>query len=62
IETNSPIEKGAFATILAHAANISFRTNSKVIYDPKSRSFGDNQEANTYLKPVYRSPWEYPVL
>ena len=62
METNSPIEKGVFATILAHAANISFRTNSKVVYDPKSRSFGDNQEANTYLKPVYRSPWEYPVL
>lgn len=62
IETNSPIEKGAFATILAHAANISFRTGSKVVYDPQTRKFLNNPEADKYLKPNYRSPWTFPIL
>lgn len=62
IETNSPIEKGAFATILAHAANISFRTGSRVVYNPTSRSFVSNPEADKYLKPTYRSPWKFPTL
>jgi hypothetical protein len=62
LETNSPIEKGAFATILAHAANISFRTGSQVIYDPAMRRFKDNTEANALLKPTYREPWTFPLV
>jgi predicted dehydrogenase len=61
-ETNSPIDKGAFATILAHAANISFRTGNKVVYDPEIRTFVNNPEADKFLKPAYRSPWKFPVL
>lgn len=62
ITTNSPIEKGAFATILAHAANISFRTGSRLVYDPNTRKFVGNSEADTYLKPTYRGEWKYPSL
>ena len=41
IETNSPIEKGAFATILAHMANISYLTGTRVVYDPQARKYPD---------------------
>jgi predicted dehydrogenase len=58
LQTNSPVEKGIFATILAHAANISFRTGTKVTYDPKTQKFVNNTAADAYLKPVYRKPWD----
>ncbi len=58
IQTNSPIEKGAFATILCHAANISYRTNTKVTYDPKTQKFVNNPAADAYLKPAFRKPWD----
>jgi len=58
IQTNSPVEKGAFATILAHAANISFRTGTKVTYDPKTQKFVNNAAADAFLKPAYRKPWD----
>lgn len=61
-KTNSPIEKGAFATILAHTANISYRTGNKVVYEPDKRKFINDPEADKYLKPVYRSPWKYPAV
>ena len=62
IKTNSPIEKGAFATILAHMANISFRTGTMVIYDPGKQSFINNHEADKYLMPAYRAPWKFPEV
>lgn len=62
IETNSPIEKGAFATILAHMANISYRTGVQVVYDPVSRKFVKNVAADAYLKPTYREPWKFPAV
>ncbi|HTE25877.1 Gfo/Idh/MocA family protein [Flavitalea sp.] len=60
--TNSPIEKGAFATILAHMGNISFRTGSMVVYDPVKRSFVNNQQADSFLKKNYRAPWKLPQV
>ena len=62
IETNSPIEKGAFATILAHMANISYRTGTRVVYDPQTRKFVDNPKADAYLNKTYRSPWQFPNI
>ncbi|MDD4418403.1 MAG: Gfo/Idh/MocA family oxidoreductase [Bacteroides graminisolvens] len=62
IETNSPIEKGAFATILAHMANISYRTGVQVVYDSVSRKFVKNAAADAYLKPAYREPWKFPSV
>jgi predicted dehydrogenase len=60
--TNSPIEKGAFATILAHMGNISYRTGTCVVYDPARRKFVDNPIADSFLKRSYRSPWELPIV
>jgi len=62
VTTNSPIEKGAFATILAHMGNISFRTGSMVSYDPVKRSFVNNPQADGFLKTNYRSPWKLPQV
>ena len=58
IQTNSPVEKGAFATIMCHAANISYRTGTKVTYDPKTKKFVNNPAADAYLKPAFRKPWD----
>ena len=58
IQTVSPLEKGVFATILAHSANISFRTGTKVTYDPNTQMFVNNTAADAYLKPTYRKPWD----
>jgi predicted dehydrogenase len=60
--TNSPIEKGAFATILAHMGNISFRTGTMVVYDPVKRTFVNNQQANNFIKKNYRDPWKLPQV
>jgi predicted dehydrogenase len=60
METNSPIEKGAFATILAHMANISYRSGTRIVYDPLKRKFVDNSVAEAYINAKYRSPWKLP--
>jgi predicted dehydrogenase len=62
MQTNSPVDKGAFATILAHMANISYRTGTRVVYDPQKRKLVNNPTADFYIKPKYRDPWEWPVI
>jgi predicted dehydrogenase len=62
METNSPIEKGAFATILAHMANISYRSGTRIVYDPLKRKFVDNSVAEAYINAKYRSPWKLPQV
>ncbi len=62
LNTNSPITKGAFATILAHMGNISYRTGTKVVYDSSTRKFVNNPQANSYMGRKYRKPWELPKV
>jgi predicted dehydrogenase len=62
VTTNSPIEKGAFATILAHMGNISYRTGTRVVYDPVNRRFIDNPAADNYMKKNYQGPWKLPEV
>ena len=58
IHTSSPLEKGVFATILSHSSNISHLTGMKLTYDPITQRFVNNPLADSYLKPVYRKPWD----
>ena len=58
IQTNCPIEKGAFATIMCHAANIAYRTGTKVTYDPNTQKFVNNPAADAYIQPTFRKPWD----
>jgi predicted dehydrogenase len=61
--TNSPIEKGAYASVLANLANISYRTGSPSLeYLPGERRFRDNPEADALLVSNYRNNWAYPQL
>ena len=60
--TASPADKGCYATILACAANISYRIGSKRIeYLPDERKFRDNPEADSYITPKYNNDWVYPI-
>lgn len=62
-ETNSPIEKGSFASILCNIANISYRTGSKSLeYLPDEQKFANNPEADSYIFPDYKNDWDYPKL
>ena len=58
IQTSSPIEKGVFATIMAHCANISYRTGTSVTYNSATQKFVNNAAADAYLRPVYSKPWD----
>ncbi len=61
-KTNSPIEKGAFSTILAHMGNISYRTVTRVVYDPINQSFVNNPDADSYAQAVYNNNWKLPDI
>ena len=61
--TNSPIDKGCYAALLACAANISYRIGSKSIeYLPGERKFRNNSEADSYIYPEYQNNWKYPQV
>ena len=49
LQTNSPIEKGAFASILAHMGKISYRSGTRVVYDPEKRKFINNPDADLLI-------------
>ena len=63
VKTNSPIEKGSYATILANIANISYRTGSQRLeYLPDEQKFRNNPEADAYIYPDYNNNWVYPRI
>lgn len=62
-KTNSPIDKGSYASLLASIANISYRTGGKSLqYMPDKQKFLNNPEADSYLSPDYKNNWKYPQL
>jgi hypothetical protein len=62
-KTNSPIEKGCLATVLANIANISHRLGGQRLeFLPDERRFRDNREADAYIVPEYQNGWEYPQV
>lgn len=63
LNTNSPIDKGCYATIMACAANISYRIGSKSIeFLPGEKIFRNNPEADSYIYPDYQNNWKYPQV
>lgn len=63
VHTNSPIDKGCYASILANLANISYRTGGKSLeYLPSEQKFRNNPEADSYIFPDYKNNWEYPSV
>jgi len=62
-KTNSPVEKGCYATVLANIANISHKLGGQSIeYLPKEQKFRNNPEADKHVFPDYKNNWEYPQV
>ncbi len=58
---NADIEEGHRSTLLCQFANISLRLGGeKLLIDPKTETFIDNDRANALLKREYRSPYVVP--
>jgi predicted dehydrogenase len=60
--TACTIENGSLCAKYAHLGNLAARTKSVLIYDDANQRFVNNKEADSLLKPVYRSPWKYPSI
>jgi len=61
--TNSPIDKGCYASLLANMVNISYRTGGKSLeYLPAGQKFRNDPEADSYIFPDYKNNWEYPSI
>lgn len=62
-KTNSPIDKGCYASLLANIANISCRTGGRSLeYLPDERKFRNDPEADSYILPDYHHEWKYPSI
>jgi predicted dehydrogenase len=56
------IEAGHNVALVAHMGNISYRTGNKLYWDEVKGKFKDDDKANAFLKPVYRTPWKFPSV
>jgi len=60
--TACTIETGSLSAKYAHLGNIASRmSGTSLQYDDKNKSF-NSVEANKYIKPQYRGPWEFPLV
>lgn len=55
------IETGHTAALTAHLGNIAVRTNSVLAYSGVYKTFS-NPELDKYIKPEYRTPYNFPKL
>jgi predicted dehydrogenase len=56
--TSCTIEMGRNAAVMAHLGNIAYRTGKKIEWDIVNGVISNQAEANSLLKPTYRSPWK----
>jgi hypothetical protein len=54
------IAEGHLSAALAHQANISYRTGRKLVFDPQTERFVNDEEANKFLGREYRAPYVLP--
>ena len=60
--TACTIENGSLCAKYAHLGNIAARISGKSLqYDDNKKAF-NIEEANKYIKPVYRAPWIFPEI
>jgi len=59
-DLNADILEGHMSTALIHLGNISYRTERKLIFNPYSERFIDDDDANSYLTREYRQPYVVP--
>lgn len=59
---NADVEIGRLSTTLCHLGNISTHLKREVVFDPKTETFGSDQQANALLRKSYRKGFEPPSL
>ncbi|MBM3735077.1 MAG: Gfo/Idh/MocA family oxidoreductase [Acidobacteria bacterium] len=56
-DLNCDVEEGHLSAALCHLANISYRVNRRLTFDPVGENFGTDYEANQLLSRDYRKPY-----
>lgn len=56
------IDIGANTAQIATLGNIAFKTGRRLYWDGNSKSFINDDEANSHLVPEYRAPWKLPQV
>ena len=59
---NCPVDIGAGVARTCHLGNVAYKTGRRLYWDAGSTSFINDAEANAYLHPQYRKPWELPSV
>ena len=59
-DLNAEISEGHFSSAMCHLANIAYRTERTLSFDPASERFVDDAEANAYISREYRAPYVVP--
>ncbi len=61
-DLNANIKVAANTARVAHLGNIANRTGKRLYWDSNASKFVGDDEANSYLVPTYRAPWELPKV
>ena len=61
-DLNCSIEIAANTARVAHLGNIALKTGRRLYWDSEKNLFINDEEANKFLVPSYRSPWELPKV
>jgi predicted dehydrogenase len=59
---NTNIEIAANTARVCHLGNIAFKTGRRLYWDADNSKFIGDDDANSYLVPQYRAPWELPKV
>ncbi|MFW5756643.1 MAG: Gfo/Idh/MocA family protein [Tangfeifania sp.] len=59
---NCNIEIAANTARVCHLGNIAYKTGRRLYWDADNSKFIDDEDANRYLTPTYRAPWELPKV
>jgi hypothetical protein len=59
-KTNASIEIGAHIAKFSALGNIAYRTGKKLVWD--GTKFTNDTDANSFLVPTYRQPWNLPKV
>jgi len=61
-DLNCRVEIAANTARVAHLGNIALKTGRRLYWDSENSRFIDDDNANSYLTPHYRSPWKLPKI
>jgi predicted dehydrogenase len=59
---NTNIGIAANTARVCHLGNIALKTGRRLYWDADNRKFIGDEDANNYLVPTYRAPWELPKV